>query len=53
MLYVAVVVINIVDVATGKRPKMMLLGLPITMLIAWMFFRAATRVKIPPAWGKR
>jgi len=49
MLYVAVVGINIVDVATGKQPKMMLIGLPITMLIAWMFFRAATRVKIPPA----
>jgi hypothetical protein len=49
MLYVVVVVINIIDVATGKQPEIMLIGLLITMGIAWMFFRAATRVKIPPA----
>jgi hypothetical protein len=45
MFYVAVVAINIADIATGKQPKMMLIGLPITMGIACMFFRAATRVR--------
>jgi len=47
-LYVAVVVIALVEVATGKEPKVLLIGLPITMLIAWRFFRAATKVKLPP-----
>jgi hypothetical protein len=48
MLYFATVVIIIVEVATGDKPKAMLLGLPITALIAWWFLRAAVRVKVPP-----
>jgi uncharacterized membrane protein len=49
LFYVAVVAINILDVATGKQPNMMLLGLPVPVMIAWAFFRTATRVKIPPS----
>jgi hypothetical protein len=49
MLYVFTLVIGIVEVATGKEPAVLLLGLPITALIAWSFFRKAMKIRIPPA----
>jgi len=49
MLYVVCAVVLLVEVATGSQPKAMLLGLPIPALIAWLFFRTALGVKIPPS----
>lgn len=51
LLYVVTVAIGIAEVVTGDQPKALLLGLPITALIAWWFFRAAARVKVPPTSG--
>jgi hypothetical protein len=49
MLYVGAAVFGIVEVATGKEPIQSLVGLPIGGLFAWVYLRAASRVKIPPA----
>lgn len=49
MLYVGVALFGIVEVAIGREPVQMLLGLPIGLLFAWIFLRAAVRVKVPPA----
>jgi hypothetical protein len=47
-LYVASAVFGIVQVAIGKEPKEVLVGLPVVALLAWSLFRIAKRVKVPP-----
>ena len=49
MLYVWAAVFGIVEVVTGREPVQALVGLPIGLLFAWFFLRAAIRVKVPPA----
>lgn len=49
VFYVAVAVFGIAEVATGREPIQTLIGLPIGLLFAWFFLRAAARVKVPPA----
>ena len=44
----ALVIYRIVDVATGAEPIEDLIGLPIFLCIAWLFFRAARSVKMSP-----
>ena len=48
ILYVGCAVYGIEEVATGKEHKEILLGLPIGLTLAWLYLRAASRVKIPP-----
>lgn len=48
MMYVGCTVLFIVLVATGKEPKESLIALPIGVLFIWMYFRTASRVKVPP-----
>jgi hypothetical protein len=45
LLYVFVVVFAVVEVVTGKQPKALLLGLPIAVLLAWRFLKAAVNVR--------
>jgi hypothetical protein len=49
MIYVGAAVFGIVEVASGQEPVQTLFGLPIGLLFAWWFLRAAVRVKVPPA----
>jgi len=49
VFYVGVAVFGIAEVATGREPIQALVGLPIGLLFAWVFLRAAVRVKVPPA----
>jgi hypothetical protein len=49
MIYVGAAVFGIVEVASGQEPIQTLFGLPIGLLFAWWFLRAAVRVKVPPA----
>jgi len=49
MMYVGCMVLFIVLVATGREPKKALIVLPIGVALAWTSFRAAFRVKVPPA----
>lgn len=49
LLYVACAVLGIAEVISGRAPKESLLGLPIAAFLAWVLWKAATRVKIPPA----
>jgi heme A synthase len=48
MVYVLGAIVGISNVASGHAPPLSLLGLPIPVLIAWYFVRAAIRVKVPP-----
>jgi hypothetical protein len=47
-LYLACSTYGIVQVAMGKQPAQSLIGLPIGLLIAWVFLRTAIRVNVPP-----
>ncbi len=49
MIYVGCTVLLIVFVATGEEPKESLLIAPIGIAFAWFKFKAAFRVKVPPA----
>lgn len=49
LLYVACAVLGIAEVISGRAPKERLLGLPIAAFLAWAWWKAATRVKVPPA----
>ena len=49
LLYVGCAALGIVAAVTGREPKESLLGLPIAVGLAWVYLRAATRVKAPPA----
>jgi hypothetical protein len=46
--YVLAALSGIALVVSGNEPKEALIGLPIVALFIWTFFRAASRVKIPP-----
>jgi hypothetical protein len=48
ILYVLCDVIAIVDVARGKEPLQMLIGVPISLAIAWWYLRTAGRIQLPP-----
>lgn len=49
LLYVACAVFGIAEVIAGRAPKESLLGMPIAAFLAWAWWKAATRVKVPPA----
>jgi hypothetical protein len=49
LLYVGCAVFGIAEVATGRQPIESLIGLPIGAALAWLYLRAAIRVKVPPA----
>jgi hypothetical protein len=49
LLYVACAVFGIAEVIAGRAPKESLIGLPIAALLAWLWLRAAIRLKVPPA----
>jgi MFS family permease len=42
------IVYGVSQVLTGNAPAQALLGLPIPLLLVWVYLRAAKRVKIPP-----
>ena len=48
LLYVVCAVLGIAEVVAGRAPTESLLGLPIAAFIAWVCWKAATRVKVPP-----
>lgn len=48
LLYVACAVFGISEVLLGQAPKESLLGMPIPAFLAWAWWKAATRVKVPP-----
>jgi len=49
LIYVGAAVFAIVEVATGQEPIQTLFGLPIGLLLAWLWLRQAGKVKIPPS----
>ena len=49
LLYVACAVFGIAEVISGRAPKESLLGLPIAAFLALAWWKAASRVKVPPA----
>jgi len=49
MLYVGCAVYGIAEVVAGREPKEILVGLPIGAALAWLYLRAAIRVKVPPS----
>jgi hypothetical protein len=48
MLYVFCAVFGIAEVASRREPIESLFGLPIAAFLAWMYWRAAVRVNVPP-----
>jgi cell division protein FtsW (lipid II flippase) len=48
LFYAVNTVFVVAGVATGQRPVLALLALPVPLLLAWFFLRQAGRVKIPP-----
>ncbi len=48
LIYVAAMAIGIAGVLSGREPKEGLIGLPVALLLAWFWLRAALRVKVPP-----
>ena len=48
LLYVFSAVFGTVEVARGKEPMGSLVGLPIVAFLAWMCWRLAAGVKVPP-----
>ena len=48
LLYVACAVVGIAEVVAGRAPAESLIGLPIAAFLAWLCWRVATRVKVPP-----
>lgn len=48
LLYVGCAVFGIAEVLTGRAPKESLFGLPVAAVLAWVYLRAAVRVKAPP-----
>jgi cell division protein FtsW (lipid II flippase) len=48
-LYACSAVYGVVQVATGREPLQALIGLPIVVVISWVYVRAALRVKVPPS----
>lgn len=49
LFYALCAVSAISEVITGKQPVQFLFGLIIPAALIWLFIKAATRVKIPPA----
>lgn len=49
LVYVAAAVFGVAAVLSGKEPKESLIGLPVGVLLAWFYIRAAVGVKVPPA----
>jgi len=49
LLYIASAVYDVAEVIAGKEPLQSLIGLPIGAALAWLFLKAALRVKVPPA----
>jgi len=48
LIYLAAVAIGIAGVLRGREPKESLIGLPITLLLAWFWLRTGLGVKVPP-----
>lgn len=49
LLYVISAALALGKVIAGKEPVQSLVGLPIGAALAWLFLRAAVRVKLPPS----
>ena len=47
-LYACSTCYAMVQVLTGKEPPQALIGLPIVVVISWVYVRAALRVNVPP-----
>ena len=48
LLYIFCAVFGIAEVASRRQPIESLFGLPVAAFFAWMYWRAAARVKVPP-----
>jgi len=48
VFYSFVAIYVIAEVVTGNEPPLALLGLPIGLLCIRTFFRAASKIKVPP-----
>ena len=48
LLYVFCAVFGVAEVASRREPIESLFGLPVAAFLAWMYWRAAARVKVPP-----
>jgi len=48
LVYIFAAVFVTYEVATGQEPIYSLIGIPIPLLIGWLWFRAASKVKVRP-----
>ena len=48
LLYVFCAVFGIAEVASRREPIESLFGLPVAAFLAWMYWRVAARVNVPP-----
>ena len=49
IIYLCAAVLQVIDVMRGNNPMITLLGLPVGLGLAWLGFRMARRVKVPPS----
>jgi hypothetical protein len=47
-IYVLGAVFAVSSVITGKQPIQSLAGLPVVLLLAWLYLRSALKVNVPP-----